>query len=322
MPVYNGESFLIESIESILKQTFKNFEFIIINDGSTDSSLNIIRKYAAQDSRIQVIDRQNKGLVVSLNEGISLAKGKYIARMDADDISLPERLEQQFEYLENNPEITILGTYIEAFGNEGEEAELTNLWFNEKLISDNIHKKFSIGCPIAHPTVMMKTEFVKAEKYSYKYTIIEDYELWMRALKKGYKIANLDKVLLKYRVHNNSKSKLEKGRIKLKQRVACKLENFFDIKKRDVLVWGAGFGGEVFTDYIKNSEWRNKINILAVVDKTKEGYINGIEIIKPNEIGKMGYEFVFITSSLGYKKISSYLDGIGLKVLKDYIFAV
>ena len=101
LPVYNAQKYLEEAIESIINQTYTNFEFIIIDDGSGDNSLNIINKYQKQDSRILVITRENKGLVYTLNEGINQAKGKYIARMDADDISLSNRFEKQIELLEN-----------------------------------------------------------------------------------------------------------------------------------------------------------------------------------------------------------------------------
>jgi len=110
MSVYNAQKYLDEAIESILNQTYSNFEFIIINDGSTDKSLEIIENYAKKDSRIIVINRENKGLIYSLNEGIRKANGKYIARMDADDISLPQRLEKQVEFMEKNKNIGICGT--------------------------------------------------------------------------------------------------------------------------------------------------------------------------------------------------------------------
>ncbi|WP_244834814.1 glycosyltransferase family 2 protein [Clostridium sp. BJN0001] len=102
MPVFNAEKYLEESIKSVLNQTYKNFEFIIINDGSTDSSLSIINKFKSMDNRIRVIDQKNNGIVYSLNKGISTAKGKYIARMDADDISLPNRIKNQVKYMETN----------------------------------------------------------------------------------------------------------------------------------------------------------------------------------------------------------------------------
>ncbi|HAS7841575.1 TPA: glycosyltransferase family 2 protein, partial [Vibrio cholerae] len=116
MSVYNGEKYLGEAIDSILKQTFSDFEFIIINDGSTDKTLEIIKSYMKKDDRIVLVSRENKGLIVSLNEGLDLAKGQYIARMDADDISIKSRFEKQIEFLDSNPDIGVCGTWVEVFG--------------------------------------------------------------------------------------------------------------------------------------------------------------------------------------------------------------
>ena len=137
MSVYNGEKYLAEAIKSILNQTYKNFEFIIVNDGSKDNSVEIIKNYMKKDNRIVLIDRENKGLPYSLNEGISIAKGQYIARMDADDISLSNRFEKQIKYMEEN-KIDVCGSYIKLFGDNTKE-QIVNLktailndpsWFN------------------------------------------------------------------------------------------------------------------------------------------------------------------------------------------------
>jgi len=322
LPVYNGEKFLRDSIESILNQTYESFELIIINDGSTDGSLNIINEYACKDSRIKVISRENKGLVYSLNEGIDLAKGKYIARMDADDISLSQRFELQYKYLEEHTDIAILGTFIESFGEDKKTSIMLEQWFNEKLNDENMYIKTSYSCPIAHPTVMMRTRFAKLERYSSKYPVIEDYELWIRVLKKGYKISNIDMKLLKYRVHSKSKSNIEKGEIAIRQRIECKLNYLFDADKKNVILWGAGLGGRMFINYVLSSKWNKKINIMAVVDKEKEGKIENIDIIKPHDIDKIRYDYIFITTSLGYREVSSYLNKKGLKILEDYMYPV
>ena len=116
MSVYNGEKYLVQAIDSILNQTYQNFEFIIIDDCSTDNSSHILQEYAQKDSRIKIIKKEKnigiKGFIKNLNLGISIAKGKYIARMDADDISLPERFQKQVDFLENNPEITLVGAQL------------------------------------------------------------------------------------------------------------------------------------------------------------------------------------------------------------------
>ena len=125
MSVYNSEKYIIEAIESVLSQTFNDFEFIIVNDGSTDNSLSLIK--SINDPRIKIIDQENKGLSKALNIGINIAKGKYIARLDADDIALPTRFEKQYKFLENNPECVALGTEAIYTTEDGKELYRSNL---------------------------------------------------------------------------------------------------------------------------------------------------------------------------------------------------
>lgn len=154
MPVYNGEEYLREAIESILFQSFGNFEFLIIDDGSTDDSINIIASYT--DPRIRVITNgENIGIARALNKGIELARGKYIARMDSDDISLPKRFEKQVDFLDKNPEIGIVGSWIKTFG--GRKTIILAHPCNPEMV----RIFFLFDSPLAHPTVMMRREFLK-----------------------------------------------------------------------------------------------------------------------------------------------------------------
>ena len=191
MSAYNAELYIEEAIQSILNQTFENFEFIIINDGSTDNTLNLIKPYEQKDNRIILISRENKGLIASLNEGIEKAKGKYIARMDADDISLPTRLEEQVNHMKSN-DVILCGTFIELFGAESK--------IRKYPISDSdIRSFFIFRSPFAHPSVMMDAKIVKSIKYNKDFIHAEDYKLWAEFLQYG-KAVNIAKVLLKYRI--------------------------------------------------------------------------------------------------------------------------
>ncbi|MGE6551884.1 glycosyltransferase family 2 protein [Bacillus mycoides] len=193
MPVYNAEKYLKDAIDSILNQTFKDFELLIINDGSTDKSVEIINSY--KDTRINLINNEkNLKLIDTLNKGLKLARGKYIARMDSDDISHPRRLELQFEVMNKDPEIAICGTGMDIIGKKISSPFL--------LTETNAIKNFLFvkNCMI-HPSVMFRTSILRKEGYLYNKNSlhVEDYELFQKISRK-YKIVNLKKALLHYRL--------------------------------------------------------------------------------------------------------------------------
>ena len=197
MSVYNGEKYLREAIDSILNQTFTDFEFIIINDGSTDGTLKIIKSY--KDPRIVLISRENKGLVASLNEGIKKAQGKYIARMDADDISLPTRLEKQTKYMEAHLECVMVGAGITFIDDKGKETGRSPLLLHH----DDIKLEILVRCPVAHPVVFFRRiTFKNTGGYRQSYFPAEDYDLWLRFMEQG-RLANLGEILLEYRELNS-----------------------------------------------------------------------------------------------------------------------
>lgn len=197
MPAYNAEKYIREAIDSILNQTFNDFEFIIINDGSTDNTKKIIKSY--NDSRIVYLENEkNSGIVYTLNKGLEYAKGEYIARMDSDDIAICTRLEKQFNYLELHNNIGVLGTGIEIFGNQIKSENKVFSTNPEELKVDLIFA----SC-IAHPTVMIRKVLI--ERYNIRYDElpgIEDYALWWK-LSKITQISTLPDILLRYRVHKN-----------------------------------------------------------------------------------------------------------------------
>lgn len=199
MSVYNGEKYLKEAIDSIISQTFTDFEFLIIDDASTDRTPEMLRSYG--DSRIKIItNEENLGLTKSLNKGLALARGKYIARMDADDISHPKRLEKQANYLDENPEIGILGTNVQYIDESGKYHEILQRPEKDALI------KWALCFfnPIAHPTVMMQLYLIK-EINGYDENIIyaQDYDLWVRLSSKSA-FWNLQDILLYLRKSDNN----------------------------------------------------------------------------------------------------------------------
>jgi hypothetical protein len=202
MSVFNGQAFLSEAIESILSQTFRNFEFLVIDDGSTDRTAEILADYASRDVRIRVMRHGNKGRTASLNIGINLAAGKYIARMDADDVALPDRLRDQVEFLEQHPEVGLLGGAVELINRQGKVIQTTR-----PPLEDEEIKSVMLGYnPMCHPAVMMRKEAaIGAGGYREAFSESEDYDLWLR-MSERCQLANLGKPILQYRVHSGQAS--------------------------------------------------------------------------------------------------------------------
>jgi glycosyltransferase involved in cell wall biosynthesis len=206
LPAYNCERYIGRAIQSVLDQTFSDFELIIINDGSTDKTEFAVLSFS--DHRIVYQKNEtNQGLVYSLNRAIDLAGGKYIARMDADDICRPERLAKQVAFLDNHNEITLVATTIDFINNE---EKLTGQWeLDRKTISpEQIRSKMPSENCIAHPTVMLRSSVLKEFKYKTSQKNIEDYDLWLRLLNRGHQLAKVDEPLLLYRVHGDSVTSL------------------------------------------------------------------------------------------------------------------
>jgi len=214
MSVYNGEKYLREAIESILNQTYTDFEFIIINDGSTDQSLDIIRSYS--DQRVVIINQENKGLIESLNIGIARARTNYIARIDADDVSHLDRLEKQIKFMDNNPNLVLLSSSYNVMLESGEIICTRFLPVEDKCIREAITK----WNPFCHSSAFFRKKvFEKVGGYSKRYELAEeDYDLWKRIIQHG-EVANIREPLIDYRIAPSSReiaTCLRKNRTRIK----------------------------------------------------------------------------------------------------------
>ncbi|MDA3855180.1 MAG: glycosyltransferase [Candidatus Woesearchaeota archaeon] len=204
MPVYNSGKFLEKAIKSILNQTYKNFEFIIIDDSSKDKSQSIIQKYKKQDKRIKFYKtKRNSGCTHALNIGLTYAKGKYIARMDADDISIKTRFEKQLNFIQKN-DLDVCGTNIDMINFQG-------INMGKRDYISNIKRSIKYESPFAHPTVMFKRDLIiKYGPYDERYRVSQDYDLWLRFFANHAKFGVLNEYLLKYRIHPESTTKYKK----------------------------------------------------------------------------------------------------------------
>ncbi len=200
MPAYNTAEYVEQAVESILNQTYKKFEFIIIDDASTDSTLNILEDFRRKDRRIILIqNKKNLGVTRSLNKGLELAKGEYIIRMDADDWSYPDRFKLQVKLMQDYPNVVVSGSYIEV-----SDSKLRTKYIRKYNINDSsIRKHLFRYSPFAHPATIWKAEVLKKERYNEIINVSQDYELYFRVGKIG-KFMNLNKPLLKLRMHEQS----------------------------------------------------------------------------------------------------------------------
>jgi len=208
MPVYNGELYLAQAIESILKQTFGDFEFVIINDGSTDGTEQMLEEYRHRDGRIRIHHQGNRGLGDALNTGLELAQGLYVARMDADDRSQPQRLAKQVAFMDAHPGVSVCGTWVKTTGDAGGD-----VW-RYPTDDGTIRCRLLFESVLAHPSVIMRSGLFTETGLDYRleYSPCEDYDLWVRA-SAHCRFSNLPEVLLLRRLHGSQLTQRDLDRL-------------------------------------------------------------------------------------------------------------
>ena len=263
MAVFNGAATLKEAIDSILSQTFKDFEFIIINDGSTDDTLSIIESY--QDTRIRVINNKiNLGLIKSLNIGLQEARAEYIARMDADDIAMPDRLSIQFYFLEKNKDVFLLGTSAWIIDENG--CLIKKI---KSIANKDLSKILPIKNCLMHPSIMFRN--VPNLFYREKMIHCEDYDFYLRLITEGRTLKNLGDPLIKYRISPNS---ISRTRALMQKRQAEKAREFFFQRRKNGIDQYDEFDLEEFKLETQNMPLESllwtEITVNLTVGKTKE----------------------------------------------------
>jgi glycosyltransferase involved in cell wall biosynthesis len=200
LPVFNAERFLAEALQSVRAQTFRDFELIVIDDGSSDRSFAIAETFVREEPRAVVVRQENRGLVAALNRGLAMARGELIARFDQDDVCLPQRLERQVAYLDAHPEVAVVGcnvTFIDEAGRVLRD-------FDFPLTPQAAAAQLATGSPLAHPTVVMRRAVIEAVGgYRPAFEHAEDYDLWLRVAERA-QLANVGERLLLYRQHGDN----------------------------------------------------------------------------------------------------------------------
>ena len=310
MPVYNCENYILEAVESILQQTYSNFELLLIDDCSTDATVDKIKSLS--DDRIQLIVKpKNSGYTESLNYGLQIAKGKYIARMDGDDISLPTRFEKQVAFLEAHDDVVVCGSAFETLHD--------NFYIAVPQSNDEIKVGMLQECKIGHPTVMMRTSFLREHQLTYntKMEPAEDYDLWIRMIHFG-KFHNLQESLLKYRVHQNQVSSIRnQTQIDIALKIKCKMLYYLDdtIQHNEITAYSniiSNHRTAAFSDFEQFITFKKKL--LQLNSKKKyfnqllfTGFLQNLEINFFNSYFKHRIDYNWIILS-NYSKIRAKVD--------------
>lgn len=252
MSVYNGEDYLSEAIDSVVNQSFTDWELIVINDCSTDSTSEILSRYEAQDSRIKVHTNEvNLRLPSSLNKALTLAKGKYVARMDADDICMPNRLQMQYDFMENHTDVDLSSCRFMTLKN----GVISSGGCGGKSDAESIKALLLVTNPILHPGIIAKRDVISALGYDKNFTCTEDMELWTRFILEGKKVEILSEYLMIYRLHDKQIT-----------------ETTLDKQKKEVVL--------IQKNYL--SELLQPMN-----EEQENFYINGVYFTKNTDVNKL-----------------------------------
>lgn len=311
MPVYNNEKYLSSAIESVLNQTHKNIELLVLDDGSTDSSLSIIENYAMHNKNIRLISRDNKGVANSIDELLKYAKGDYIARMDGDDFSFPDRIEKQLEYLKDNGDIGLVGSFVEIeltdYKNK-DDVKLCEDIFNFKIDDKNPSIKFLNGYRICHGTFMCRTKIFEKVKYNINLKSSEDLDFIFNLIDKNFKVGMIEKRLYLNRVDSEFVHKQKYLNEKYNEEILKSKFKFLQsyIKNKDVCIIGKSKYSNTLCKILENEG-------IKIGNSIIEEYSNDklVDLMK---------SYIFIVDKYNYEHIRDSLISQGKKELEDFIF--
>jgi glycosyltransferase involved in cell wall biosynthesis len=317
MGVYNGEAYLRETIDSILAQTYKDIEVIIVNDGSTDTTAKILEQIT--DERVNIIHLDvNQGAANALNIAIKQTEAGWIAIHDADDISLPDRIQEQVTYIQANPEVVAVGSFIECIkGNNISDSRTTGMarTKNSIITWEQIKEGLFQGCPLTHGSMLFSKEaYLKAGGYDTSYQIAYDYDLYTRLVSVG-PIENVPKVLYQYRISSNSLSNLDVVKTSNEFLIACckYIRSYWFSSKVNaprVVVFGTKEGCRTFEDLMLN---KAILNVREKISGFKEDKIK--QVYKDFKKGNID-AFIILSNAPDENKIKSLLEQKGLTLNK------
>jgi glycosyltransferase involved in cell wall biosynthesis len=327
MPCYNAAGTLEEALDSLAAQTLPDYELVVVDDGSTDATPEILGRRTACDPRLRLLAQPHAGIVSALNAGLAACRGEIIARMDADDRCYPQRLEKQYTYLQAHPEVAVLGCQVSGFPPEQVRQGFRTYieWQNGLLDDDAIRREMFVESPLAHPSLMIRREWLERVGAYQENGWAEDYDLWLRLYITGARFAKLPEVLLDWRESPQRLTRVD-GRYSL--------ENFLRLKAhylscgplagRDaVIVWGAGMVGRRLSKHLL----RQGLPLVAFIDidPHKVGNLRrGLPILPPEALPELwrSYENPAVLVAVGARGargiLRSRLAGLGLREGQDW----
>lgn len=342
IPAYNAESTVEPAVDSTLRQTFADFELIVVDDGSTDSTSSILDSYARRDPRVRVIHTPNRGIIEALNTGIGECRGELIARMDADDISHPRRLEMQVALMDAHPEVSVCSSLVRMFPRRDLLGGLVRYeqWLNSLVTPDQIARDMFVESPVAHPSVMLRrSELIEIGGYE-EHGWAEDYDLWLRYYAAGKRFAKVEAMLLCWRqsegrlTFTDSRYSVENFLRAKAHYLQCGLRNAecgigtpprgVGSSQRPVLLWGAGKTGRRLSKHLL----REGVDFEAFIDIDPANIgrtMRGKPIVGVDRLRHPGTTLPFViaaVSSHGARElIREQLRTLGFVETRDFICA-
>ena len=325
LPCWNAAGTLARAIESIRRQTFEDWEMVVVDDGSTDQSREVARAAAKQDGRIRLLELPHRGIVQALRAGCEAARGQVIARMDADDISEPRRFAMQVELLESDSRIGLVGTQVWEMGSCGAELGRRDYleWLNSLSTHDEITRNIFIECPIAHPTFVMRKEALEDVGGYQDNGWAEDYDLIHRLNLAGYRFGNVPEMLLGWSEAPGRLSRTDPRYSRASFR-ACKRHylraGLLDGGRRFVQ-WGAGAAGK---EWLREWGERQPEAVIDINPRKIGEVIHGVRVIAPDDLPPRGEAVIVVTVPIAEARaeIRAWLNARSYVELRDYVLAL
>ena len=330
LPVKNAESNLVRALHSIRRQSYQAWELIVVDDQSTDTSAQLVEEQMLEDPRIRLLQNPSQGIANALNHGISSARGNKIARMDADDVSHPDRFQEQVTFLKTHPDVGLVGTQVNFLGDRGKHAGYAAYvdWTNEVTSPEEIRANRFVESPFAHPSVMFRKDLVSSHPGPYKQGAFpEDYELWLRWMEEGVKMAKVPSILLDWydppdRLSRTDPRYLPDSFYQIK---ATYLANWLRKEShtdRPIWIWGAGRITRKRAQYLQ--EKGISFSGFLDIDPKKTGVeLNGLPVRQPDQLDLSLNPFVisYVGSRGARTKIKNFLLSKGLIEEIDFVLA-